>query len=182
MPNCFQNKLTVTGPRAALSIFVYRAGCWVEDEGAHEDERTFFVPMNFDEFVPEPETEEDAFAALDEHHAIMANMTGGVLAHWRYQYHGTKGLYGDVTRFYSDGTSAVYRFDTANGFPEPVIRAMAAQHPALTFRWRGYDGGYDTGGFMLLRGGVVVEERSYDSKDDQALERFRRSQRFANCF
>lgn len=85
-----------------------------------------------------PEDEEDANATTEERLAKRLTFSGSGWYDWNVRNWGTKWDANEVELDekldeLKEGDSLTYRYSTAWGIPEPVMRAMVEQHPELSF-------------------------------------------------
>ena len=169
MPNWCHNRLRVSGPAEAVGAFVVKAKTAPVAVENPEYER----PLWFGAFAPEPEFSNDGSGVFPDWYR------------WRVEHWGTKWDASFKTQpLFSFGTEesdpdadrpplslepgaegALYQFDTAWGPPEPVIHAMAAQHPELSFEFSYGEPGMDFGGRLTFEDGSLAEEVSGSAGD-----------------
>jgi len=140
MPNWVYNTLTVSGKPDEIKAFTEKADKprpRSNDEGKTiELEET--DGLSFWNFIAPPEEKYDLYFAISDG---TADQTWGWYG-WNSENWGTKWDANDTSMSPSPDEitehtgSVIYYFSTAWSYPEPVVRAMAEQHPNLHFHLR----------------------------------------------
>ena len=146
MPNWVSNSVRVTGSKEELQRFAEQAGrsyarkyqeltpdglVWVEGESKDEHLSFWNFVKPDDSILDEYWGEEPRKATLEE----ALKHEGNHWYDWNIRNWGCKW---DASSVYFEdwGGELAYDFETPWGFPEPVIRAMVAQYPSLSFTVR----------------------------------------------
>jgi hypothetical protein len=118
MPNWFHNDIEITGPEADLSRFL------AEYINTTDKERP---ACDFDKIIPQPQE------VLQD---VAAEPPGAspLWYTWRNQNWGTKWNASDSYVGERDPERIRLGFQTANGVPDPIYRAIAARFPTLSIR------------------------------------------------